>query len=76
MKTLASLSILAIALAAASPSFAGEQSEVVCHMEVVDARSGEQALVCRLRVTDETGKVTEFEMMGLQADVGAIGVAL
>lgn len=75
MKTLASLSILAIALVAASPSYAGEQPEVVCRMEVVDARSGEQAVICRYRATDGTGKEIMIEDMSLQGDVGAIGVA-
>ncbi len=76
MKTLASLSILAIAFAAASPSNAGEQPEVVCRLEVVDARSGEQAVVCRPRITNGTGKEIMIEDPSLQGDVGSIGVAL
>ncbi|MBK8070051.1 MAG: hypothetical protein IPK27_21290 [Rhodanobacteraceae bacterium] len=67
---------IALSFAAATAAMANDRPEVVCKPEVVDAATGRQALVCRYRVTDGTGKEIMIEDASLQGDVGSIGVAL
>lgn len=69
MSNFARLSILLATLATASHALA-EEPAIVCKPEVVDAITGEEALVCRPAEGQGDG------LNSLQGDVGSIGVAL
>jgi len=76
MNKLARISFAAAAFAAANIAIANDRVEVVCKPEIVDAASGQQAVVCRIRTTGSDGKEITIENPSIQGDVGSIGVAL